>query len=76
MRAILMIIGPSVLLLAGEWSPTFAAYIANPARHPSASPDIPKTYPGLMVAIAVLTAVGVTILPVGSRNFLRGATTL
>jgi hypothetical protein len=59
--AILVIIGLSVLLAAGEWFAAFDACVANPTCNASASPDTITTYLALMVAGVALAVCGVVV---------------
>ena len=59
--AILVTIGLSVLLLAGEWFAAFDACVANPTCNAAAPPEILEGYFALMVAGVALAVVGVTI---------------
>ena len=59
--AILVIIGLSVLLAAGEWFATFDACVANPACNAGASPDTLEGYLALMVVGVALAVCGVVV---------------
>jgi len=59
--AILMIIGFSLLLFAGEWFATFDACVANPTCNAGASPDTITTYLALMVVGVTLAVCGVVV---------------
>jgi hypothetical protein len=66
--AILVTIGLSVLLLAGEWFAAFDACVANPTCNATAPPSTLETYLALMIVGVVLAVVGVTVALVGSRT--------
>jgi len=57
--AILVTIGLSLLLFAGEWFATFDACVANPTCNAGASPDTMEGYLALMVAGVALAVCGV-----------------
>jgi len=59
--AILVTIGLSVLLLAGEWFSVYDACVANPTCNAAAPPAALEAYLGLMVAGVALAVLGVTI---------------
>ena len=59
--AILVIIGLSLLLFAGEWFAIFDACVANPACNAGASPDTLEGYLALMVSGIALTVCGVIV---------------
>jgi hypothetical protein len=59
--AILVMIGLSVLLLAGEWFAAFDACVANPTCNAGVPPSTLETYLALMVAGIALAVLGVTI---------------
>ena len=59
--AILVTIGLSLLLLAGEWFATFDACVANPTCNAGASPDTLEGCLALMVAGIALAVCGVTV---------------
>ena len=71
--AILVTIGLSLLLFAGEWFATFDACVANPTCNAGASPDTIAGYLGLMVAGVALVVVGVTVALVRGRGLPRRA---
>ncbi len=71
--AILVAIGLSLLLLAGEWFATFDACVANPTCNPEASPDTITIYLALMVAGVALVVCGVTVALVRGRGLPRRA---
>ncbi len=71
--AILVTIGLSVLLLAGEWFAAFDACIANPTCNAGASPSTLEAYLGLMVAGVALVVVGVTVALTRGRGLPRRA---
>jgi len=58
---ILVIIGLSLLLFAGEWFATFDACVANPTCTTGASPDTIAGYLALMVAGVALAVSGVVM---------------
>ena len=59
--AILVTIGLSLLLLAGEWFATFDACVANPTCNAGAAPDTITGYLALMVVGVALAVCGVTV---------------
>jgi len=59
--AILLTIGLSLLLFAGEWFATFDACVANPTCTAGVPPSAIETYLALMVIGAALVVVGVTV---------------
>jgi xanthine/uracil permease len=59
--AILVTIGLSLLLLAGEWFATFDACVANPTCNAGASSDTLAGYLALIVAGVVLAVCGVVV---------------
>lgn len=59
--AILVTIGLSLLLFAGEWFATFDACVANPTCNAGASPDTLTGYLALMVAGVALAVCGVVV---------------
>ena len=59
--AILVTVGLSLLLFAGEWFATFDACVANPACNAGASPGTLAGYLALMVVGVALVVVGVTV---------------
>ena len=59
--AILVTIGLSLLLFAGEWFATFDACVANPTCIAGASPDTITGYLALMVAGVALAVAGVVV---------------
>jgi len=59
--AILVTIGLSLLLFAGEWFATFDACVANPTCNAGASPDTLEGYLALMVAGVALAVGGVVV---------------
>jgi len=59
--AILVTIGLSLLLFAGEWFATFDACVANPTCTAGASPDTIASYLTLMVAGVALAVGGVVV---------------
>jgi len=69
--AILVTIGLSVLLLAGEWFAAFDACVANPTCNAAAPPATLETYLALMVAGVALAVVGVTIALARGRGLPR-----
>jgi hypothetical protein len=71
--AILVTIGLSVLLLAGEWFAAFDACVANPTCNAGASPSTIETYLALMVAGVALAVVGITIALTRGRGPPRRA---
>ncbi|MGA7475938.1 MAG: hypothetical protein WBW47_01810 [Thermoplasmata archaeon] len=71
--AILVTIGLSVLLLAGEWFAAFDACVANPTCNAAAPPEILEGYFALMVAGVALAVVGVTIALARRRDLPRRA---
>ncbi|MGP8146965.1 MAG: hypothetical protein ACLQAS_06095 [Thermoplasmata archaeon] len=71
--AILVTIGLSVLLLAGEWFAAFDACVANPTCNAAAPPATLETYLGLMVVGVWLAVVGVTIALSRARGQLQRA---
>jgi len=66
--AILVTIGLSVLLLAGEWFAGFDACVANPTCNPGASPSTLEIYLALMVVGVAFAVAGVTIALVRGRG--------
>ena len=71
--AILVTIGLSVLLLAGEWFAAFDACVANPTCNAGAAPTSLETYLALMVVGVVLVVCGVTVALVRGRGPPRRA---
>ena len=71
--AILVTIGLSVLLLAGEWFAAFDACVANPACNAAAPPVTLEVYFGLMIVGVGLAVVGVTIALTRRRDLPRRA---
>ena len=71
--AILVTIGLSVLLLAGEWFAAFDACVANPTCNAGASPSTLETYLALMVAGVTLAVIGVTIALTRGKGLPRRA---
>ena len=59
--AILVIIGLSVLLAAGEWFAAFDACVANPACNAGASPTTLEGYLALVVVGVALAVCGVVV---------------
>ena len=59
--AILVTIGLSVLLLAGEWFAAFDACVANPTCNTAVPPTTLETYLALMVAGVALAVCGVIV---------------
>jgi hypothetical protein len=71
--AILVTIGLSLLLFAGEWFAAFDACAANPTCNAGAPPAILEGYLALMVAGIALAVVGVTIALTRGRGLPRRA---
>ena len=71
--AILVTIGLSVLLLAGEWFAAFDACVANPTCNAGASPDALEGYLALMVAGVALAVVGITVALTRGKGLPRRA---
>jgi hypothetical protein len=71
--AILVTIGLSVLLLAGEWFATFDACVANPACNAGVPPVTLEAYLALMIAGVTLAVVGVTIALTRGKGLPRRA---
>ncbi|MGP8076952.1 MAG: hypothetical protein ACLP8Y_09570 [Thermoplasmata archaeon] len=71
--AILVTIGLSVLLLAGEWFAAFDACVANPTCNAGAPPATLEAYIGLMVVGVGLAVVGVTIALTRGRGLPKRA---
>jgi len=71
--AILVTIGLSVLLLAGEWFAAFDACVANPTCNSAAPPATLETYLALMVVGVALVVCGVTVALVRGRGLPRRA---
>ena len=63
--AILVTIGFSLLLLAGEWFAAFDACVANPTCNAGISPSTLETYLALMVAGVALAVAGVALAVAG-----------
>jgi hypothetical protein len=59
--AVLLIIGLSVILLAGEWFAAFDACLANPACAPPGSTSTLEGYLAVMVAGLALSVVGAMV---------------
>jgi hypothetical protein len=71
--AILVTIGLSVLLFAGEWFAAFDACVANPTCNAAAPPAALESYLGLMILGVWLVVVGVTIALTRRRGEPRRA---
>jgi len=71
--AILVTIGLSVLLLAGEWFAAFDACVANPTCTAGASPSMLETYLAFMTAGVALAVVGVTVALTRGRGLPKRA---
>jgi len=71
--AILVTIGFSLVLLAGEWFAAFDACVANPTCNAGALPSTLETYLGFMVAGVALVVVGITIALTQGRGLPRRA---
>jgi hypothetical protein len=71
--AILMTIGLSVLLLAGEWFAAFDACAANPTCNSGASPDVLESYLALIFAGVALAVAGVAIAITRGKGLPRRA---
>jgi len=71
--AILVTIGLSVLLLAGEWFAAFDACVANPTCNAGVPPSTLETYLALMVAGVALAVAGVMIALSRGRGVPRRA---
>jgi len=71
--AILVTIGLSVLLLAGEWFAAFDACVANPTCTAGASPSTLETYLAFMIAGVALAVVGVTVALTRGRGLPKRA---
>ncbi len=71
--AILVTIGLSLLLLAGEWFAALDACVANPTCNAGATPSTLEAYLGLMVVGVALAVVGVTIAVTKGRSLPRRA---
>jgi hypothetical protein len=71
--AILVTIGLSVLLLAGEWFAAFDACVANPTCNAGVPPSALETYLALMIAGIALAVVGVTVALTRPRGLPRRA---
>jgi hypothetical protein len=71
--AILVTIGLSVLLFAGEWFAAFVACVANPTCNGGASPSTLEAYLGLIVVGFGLAVVGVTVVLIQGRGEPRRA---
>jgi len=74
--AILVTIGLSVLLLAGEWFAAFDACVANPTCNAGAPPETLEAYLGLMVVGVGLAVVGMIVTLTRSKGEPRRATIL
>jgi len=71
--AILVTIGLSVLLLAGEWFAAFDACVANPTCNGGGPPSTLETYLALMVAGIALAVAGFTVALCRRGNLPRRA---
>ena len=71
--AILVAIGLSVLLLAGEWFAAFDACVANPICNGGAPPSTVESYLALMVVGVALAVCGVTVVLARGRGLPRRA---
>ena len=71
--AILVAIGISVVLLAGEWFAAFDACLANPTCSPPGSVSTLEAYLSLMVAGVTMAVGGATIASVGWHGHERPA---
>lgn len=71
--AILVTLGLSILVLAGEWFAAFDACVANPTCNAGAPPSTLETYLALMVGGVALVVVGVTVALTRGRGLPRRA---
>ena len=71
--AILVTIGLSLVLLAGEWFAAFDACVANPTCNAGAPPSTLETYLALMVAGVAIAVVGVMVSLTRGRGLPRRA---
>jgi hypothetical protein len=71
--AILVTIGLSLLLFAGEWFAAFDACVANPTCNAGATPEILTGYLALLVVGIALAVAGVTIALGRRRDLPRRA---
>ncbi|HEY1197392.1 MAG TPA: hypothetical protein VGG32_01520 [Thermoplasmata archaeon] len=71
--AILVTIGLSVLLLAGEWFAAYDACVANPTCNAAAPPATLEAYLGLMVVGVGLAVAGVIVAMTKARGEPRRA---
>ena len=71
--AILVTLGLSLLVLAGEWFATFDACVANPTCNAGVTPATMETYLGVMLAGVALAVLGVTIALTRPRGLPRRA---
>jgi hypothetical protein len=72
--AILVTVGLSALLLAGEWFAAFDACVANPTCVPPDSVSTLEGYLEMMVAGVGVTVIGATIVVIGIRSGPTGLT--